>query len=282
MRALFPRLVPPEKFAAASALESVYSNLGAVAGPAAGGVIVAAIGLPATYLLDVGANALSLASIWSLPRIAPSPHAERPGLRAIAEGFRYLRGQRVVLAFFLVDSNAMVFGMPSALFPALAQHRFHAGATVVGLLYAAPSAGALAVSLLSGWVGRVRRQGRAIVVAASLWGVAIAAFGLADALWLALVLLAVAGAADLVSAVFRSTILMSVTPDHLLGRLLGIEFAQVASAPSLGNLEAGAVASLTSLRFSIVSGGIACVAGTLLVALALPVLVRYDSGKSEQ
>ena len=144
----------------------------------------------------------------------------------------------------------------SALFPALAIHRFHGGAGVVGLLYAAPYAGALVASLLSGWVGHVRRQGLVIVVAASLWGVAIAAFGFATTLWVGLLLLALAGAADLVSAVLRSTILMSVTPQSMLGRMLDLEFAQVASAPALGNLEAGVVASLTSLRTLRASSGL--------------------------
>jgi MFS family permease len=170
----------------------------------------------------------------------------------------------------------MVFGVPRALFPALA-NKFGGGASIVGGLYAAPYAGALLASLLSGWMGHVRRQGLVVAVAAALWGVAIAAFGFAGSLWLALLLLAAAGAADNVSAVMRQTILFSVTPDRLRGRLSGIEFAQVASTPALGNVEAGLVASLTSLRFSIVSGGIACVAGTLLIALLVPAFIRYDA-----
>jgi MFS family permease len=187
-----------------------------------------------------------------------------------------VRSQPVVLGFMLVDVNAMVFGMPMALFPAIASHRFHAPASV-GYLYAAPYAGALAASLASGWIPHVRRQGLAVAVAASAWGIAIAAFGFAHTLWLGLFLLALAGAADEISAVFRSTIMLSATPEAMRGRLTGIEFAQVASAPTLGNVEAGVVASLTSLRFSIVSGGIACVGGTLLVCLAFPALLRYDA-----
>jgi MFS family permease len=170
----------------------------------------------------------------------------------------------------------MIFGMPAALFPAMAQSVFNDPASV-GYLFAAPAAGAFAASLLSGWVMRVRRQGVAIVAAASAWGIAIAVFGFTSTLWVALVLLAAAGAADQVSAVFRSTIALTVTPDHMRGRLGGIEFAQVASTPALGNLEAGIVASLTSLRFSIVSGGILCVAGTLVTAFAFPILLRYDA-----
>ena len=171
----------------------------------------------------------------------------------------------------------MVFGMPRALFPAHDLKRFHGGAGILGLMYAAPYAGALAASVLSGWIRHVRRQGLVVAIAAALWGVAIAAFGFAETLWLALLMLAAAGAADNVSAVMRQTILFSVTPDRMRGRVSGIEFAQVASTPALGNLEAGVVASLTSLRFSIVSGGILCVVGTLLIAALFPAFARYDA-----
>ncbi len=151
---------------------------------------------------------------------------------------------------------------------------------MVGLLYAAPYAGALAASLVSGWATRMRRQGLGVIVAAGLWGVAITLFGLVDVLWLALALLALAGAADFVSAVLRSAIALTATPDSMRGRISGIELAQVASAPTLGNVEAGVLASLTSVRFSIVSGGVACVVGTAAIALALPQLLRYDSRRA--
>jgi MFS family permease len=167
--------------------------------------------------------------------------------------------------------------MPRALFPALAAGRFDGGATVLGALYAAPYAGALVASLTSGWIGHVRRQGLYVAVAAMLWGVAIALFGFAHVLWLALLLLAAAGAADNVSAVLRGTILLTVTPERLRGRLSGIEFAQVAATPALGNVEAGVVASLTSVTTSIVSGGLACVATCALTAFAVPDLLRYDA-----
>ena len=280
MRSLLPRLVREEQIAAASALESVYGNLGAVAGPAAAGLLVAAVGLPLTYVLDVGTFGASLWSVWRLPALPPAEDAERAGFHSIVEGFRFVRTKQALLGIFLVDTNAMVFGMPMALFPAYGAH-FGGGASTVGFLYAAPYAGALVASVLSGWVTHFRRQGLGVCVAAGLWGVALVAFGYADALWLALVMLAVAGAADFVSAVLRSTILLTATPDAMRGRLSGIELAQVASAPSLGNLEAGVVASVTSLRFSVVSGGLACVAGTLLCALALPRFVRYDSRRPD-
>jgi MFS family permease len=277
MRTVVPRLVDPDELIAANAIEAVYSSTTSVAGPALGGLLIAALGLTGAYALD---GVTFLASIWSvyrLPALPPLHDAERPSLRSIAEGFRFVRRTKVLLGQMVVDSNAMIFGMPRALFPALAVGRFHGGAAVVGLLFAAPYAGALASSLLSGPLARVRRQGLWVAVAAALWGAAIAGFGFARPLWLALLLLAAAGAADNVSAVLRSTILFTVTPDHLRGRMIGIEFAQVASTPALGNLEAGVVASLTSVRFSIVSGGLACVAGSLLVALLVPALTRYDA-----
>jgi MFS family permease len=210
-----------------------------------------------------------------LPPAIPAEAEEGVTLRSILDGFRYVRTRRELLGIFLVDTNAMIFGMPMALFPAIGSRL--GGTSAVGLLYAAPGAGALAASLVCGWATRMRRQGIGVLVAASLWGVAIAAFGFANALWLALALLAIAGAADFVSAVLRGAITLAATPDAMRGRVTGIEFAQVASAPSLGNVEAGALASVTSVRFSVVSGGVACVAGTLLLAAAIPALIRYDS-----
>jgi MFS family permease len=277
MNSVIPRLVERYELAAANAIENAYGSTTNVAGPALGGVLIAVLGLRGAYLLDAATFAASLWSVWRLPALAPAHDAERPSLRTIKEGFRFVRRKDVLLGMFLIDSNAMVFGMPRALFPALALHRFHGGAGILGLMYAAPYAGALVSSVLSGWMTHVRRQGLVVAVAAGLWGVAIAAFGFASSLWLALLLLAAAGAADNVSAVLRGTILWTVTPDALRGRVSGIEFAQVASTPALGNVEAGLVASLTSLRFSIVSGGLACVAGTVLVALAVPAFIRYDA-----
>ncbi|MEN3342206.1 MAG: hypothetical protein V7644_1610 [Actinomycetota bacterium] len=279
-RSLTPRLVPAELYPAASNLDNLVSNLGAVAGPALAGVLIATVGVRVAYGVDVATFAAPLAAVWLLPSILPEGGGGRAGVRSLLEGLRYVRRQPVILGFFLVDTNAMIFGMPTALFPALATHRFH-DPSLVGYLYSATYAGAFVASALGGWVNHVRRQGLAVVLAAVAWGAAIAAFGFAGRLWLALVLLAFAGGADLVSAVFRDTMLMRLTPDGLRGRLVGIEFAQVASAPALGNLEAGVLASVTSLRFSIASGGIACVLGCGLAALAFPALMRYDSRARE-
>jgi MFS family permease len=280
MRSVTPRLVPADKLPAALVLESISGSFSSVAGPAFGGALIGFVGLTSTYAFDLATFGVGIASIFALPTILPVEDAERATLRAIVDGFRYVRTQPVVLGFMLVDVNAMIFGMPMALFPAIATHRFHAPASV-GYLYAAPYAGALISSLASGWMPHVRRQGLAVVVAASAWGIAIAAFGFSQTLWAGLVLLAVAGGADNISAVFRSTIMLSATPENMRGRLTGIEFAQVASAPTLGNVEAGVVASLTSLRFSIVSGGVACVVGTFLVAAAFPALLRYDAQRDK-
>jgi MFS family permease len=277
MSSTIPRLVGEDELTAAIAIENVYGSTTNVAGPALGGVLIAVLGLKGAYLLDAATFTASLWSVWRLPALGPAHGAERPSLRTIAEGFRFVRKKKVLLGMFLTDSNAMVFGMPRALFPALALNRFNGGAGVLGLMYAAPYAGALAASLVSGWIGHVRRQGLYVAIAAALWGVAIAAFGFAETLWLALLLLAAAGAADNVSAVLRGTILWTVTPDQLRGRVSGIEFAQVAATPALGNVEAGLVASLTSVRFSIVSGGLLCVAGTFLIALAVPAFIHYDA-----
>ena len=279
MRSITPRLVSTEQLPAAAALHGVATNTAAIAGPAAAGLLIDRVGIPWAFTLGALAAAVAIVCLYALPPIPPLGDVERVTLSSMAGGFRYLGQQQVVLAFFLVDSVAMIFGMPNALFPALADERF-GDAEVVGYLFAAPAVGAVVASLASGWAGRVRRQGVAIVVAVIGWGLSITIFGFADALWLALAMLACAGAADQVSAIFRSTIVMTVTPDHLRGRLGGIEMAQVASTPALGNLEAGIVASLTSVTFSIVSGGIACIVATLAVVAALPSLVRYDARAS--
>jgi MFS family permease len=281
MSTVIPRLVRPDELATANAIENIYGSFTNVGGPALGGAVIAVLSLKGAYLLDAGTFVASLWSVWRLPPLPPAHDAERPSLQTIAEGFRFVMQKKVLLGMFLVDSNAMVFGMPRALFPALQVHRFHAGVGVLGLLYAAPYAGAFVSSVLSGWMPRVRRQGLVIAIAAGLWGAAIAAFGFATSLWLALLLLAAAGAADNVSAVLRGTILWTVSPDEVRGRVSGIEFAQVAATPAIGNVEAGIVAELTSLRFSIVSGGLACVAGTVLIAFALPAFIHYDAHRRE-
>jgi MFS family permease len=276
-RSLIPRLVPSEHLTAALALNSLYSSLGAIAGPALGGVLIATIGVTGAYAVGVVGFMSSLTAFWLLPTIVPIGGGEPVGLRSVMEGFRFLFHQRVILGCFLVDTNAMVFGMPSALFPAFAITHLDGGPEIVGYLYAAPAVGAFGVSLFSGWIRHVHRQGIAIFIAAILWGVAIIAFGFSSSLWFALTFLAAAGAADAVSAVLRNSVMLASTPDLLQGRVSAAYLAQVTSAPRLGNLEAGAVASLTSVRFSVVSGGLLCVIGGLLIGLAIPSLLKYDT-----
>ena len=273
---LVPRLVADGQLAAANNLNSLISALGAVAGPALAGVLIATTGVTTAYALDTVTFVGTLVAVSLLPPLRPEGGSESPSLRSIVDGFRFVVHQKVILGFMLVDTNAMIFGMPTALFPAIATHHF-GNPALVGYLYAATYAGALVASALGGWVNHVHRQGLVVVIAAALWGGAIAAFGFATQLWLALILLAIAGGADLVSAVLRGTMLLELTPDSLRGRLTGIEFAQVASTPALGNLEAGVVASLTSIRTSIVSGGIFCAVGCFVLSLLFPALVKYDN-----
>jgi MFS family permease len=275
-RSMTPQLVDDSNFMAASALNSVTSQFGAVGGPAVAGVLIKFVDLKWVYLGDSLSYVGAIVAVALLPRLIATADADRPSLASIAAGFRYVRRQPVILGFFLVDTNAMIFGMPSALFPALAAHRF-GDASLVGYLYAAPAVGALVVSLLSGPLRHIRRQGLGVIVTAAIWGVAITAFGFAEQFWLALLLLGVAGLGDQISAILRSVMLFRITPTEMLGRVSGIEFMQVAAAPSLGNLEAGALASATSTRFSIVSGGVACVIGCVLLAFAFPALRRYDA-----
>jgi MFS family permease len=276
-RALMPGLVPPEQLAASQALQSIYSSTAAIAGPALGGLLIAAVGFRWTYVIDAASFGASILAVVLVAPAPPKGEITHEALESLREGWRFLRRQPVILGTFVLDTNAMVFGMPQALFPAIAAHHFDAGARVVGVLYAAPSAGALLAALTSGWVAHVRRQGVAVAAAIVVWGAAIAAFGFATALWVGVVTLAVAGLADEFSAILRSTILFSNTPDSMRGRMQGFELAQVASTPALGNVEAGIVASLTSLRLSVVSGGLACIVGAVAVLAAVPSLVRYDS-----
>jgi MFS family permease len=275
-QSVIPRLVPEGQVAPAANLDALIGSIGSVAGPALAGLLIGTVGLTACFAIDTASFFGTVAAVWLLPPLPPLGGQDRPSLRSLVDGFRFIVSRRVILGFMLVDTVAMIFGMPLALFPALATHRF-GNPSLVGYLYAATYAGALVASALGGWVNHVRRQGLVVVVAAAVWGAAIAAFGFATELWVALLLLGVAGAADLVSAVLRGTMLLELTPDSLRGRLTGIEFAQVASAPALGNLEAGVVAALTSIRTAIVSGGLICVAGCVALAFAFPALIRYDS-----
>ena len=273
LEAIEPRLVDDDEIPAAGALSSLVTTVGMVGGPALGGGLIALLGLPAAYGFDVGTFAVSLVAL-RLMRAMPPPSDERPSLRSIGEGFRYARSRPELIGTYSVDIVAMFFGMPNALFPALAV-KLGGGPGVLGVLYAAPSVGALLATVTSGWVARVRRHGAAVCVAAVGWGVGIVVLGLAPGLALAIAGLVIAGFADMLSGIFRGTIWNQTIPDRLRGRLAGIEQVSYSTGPLLGNVEAGAVASLAGVRASIVSGGVLCIAGVAVTVALLPAFWRY-------
>ncbi|HKT00122.1 MAG TPA: MFS transporter [Rugosimonospora sp.] len=271
---LLPRLVPPEQITAAASLQALRMHVASLGGPALAGVLIASTGLRGAYAVDLATFAVSLACLSRMRAAPPPVAAERPSLRSVATGLRYARGRPELLGTYLVDINAMFFGMPQALFPFIADRL--GGPAVLGPIYAAASAGALLATLTSGWAARVHRHGVAILVAAGAWGAAIVGFGLARVLWLAIAMLMLAGFADMVSGIFRMTVWNQTIPDHLRGRLAGIEMLSYSTGPTLGNLESGLAARLLGLTGSVVSGGLLCMAGTVLCAVALPAFRRYD------
>jgi len=273
--AVLPKLVRRELFPAAAALNQIVMQVGLVAGPSAAGLLISRVSVASAYWIDAATFGVIIVTLLRMEPLPPEGGGTPAGLSSIREGIAYLRGQRLLISTFVIDLDAMIFGMPRALFPALGLTVFGGGATTVGLLYAAPGAGALVGALLTGWVTRVARQGLAVVLAVLLWGAAIAAFGVVGWLPLALLLLAVAGAADVVSAVFRNTILQLTVPDALRGRLTSVHIAVVTGGPRLGDAEAGAVAALTTPRVSVVSGGLACIVGVAAIVRWAPELVRY-------
>src|SRR6195256_5312421 len=278
--AMLPRLVDRDELAAAAALNSMRGTLGQILGPALGGVLLATIGLPLTYMVDVATFVVGLACLWLMRAVPPPVDAERPSFRRVIEGLRYARSRPELIGTYAVDIIAMFFGMPMALFPAIAQGL--GGPGVLGMLYAAPAVGSFLFSATSGWTSRVHRHGMGVIVAAIIWGLSIIGFGFAPGLIAALVFLALAGAADMMSGVFRSVIWNQTIPDSLRGRLASIEMLSYTSGPALGNFEAGLVAAPGNIPFSIIFGGVLCVVGCVLCALALPAFRNYDSQRYRQ
>ena len=270
--AVTPALVGEHRLAAAAALNATASQLGQLGGPALAGLLIAGPGVATCYAIDAACFAIFAVALTTVRPLPPVTRAERPGLRSLAAGFRYVRHNGVVGGMLLVDTNAMLFGMPSALFPAFASQHFHGGPDTYGLLVAAPGLGALIGAATSGWTGRLRRPGVVVIIAGIVWGGAIAGFGLVSSLPVALIFLALAGMGDLISEVLRNALLQRYTPDPLRGRVSSLYLAQVTGAPSLGNVEAGAVARFVGLDFSVVSGGLACVAGALVLGALIPAL----------
>jgi MFS family permease len=274
--AIVPRLLPLELVQPANTLSFTLNQASTLLGPLVAGAILVRWSYAVAYGIDA---VLFTAGLYAALRLPPLPPLEeiqgRPGLRSVIQGLGYLAGRPVLLMSFVVDLIAMGVAMPRAVFPELAATRFGGGGAV-GWLYAAIGIGGLVGGLISGWMERVRRQGIALVVAIAIWGLAVAAAGLAGRLWLAVLLLAAGGAADLVSGVFRQTILQTYAPDEMRGRLQGVFIVVVAGGPRLGDLRAGAMAALAGATASWVGGGIACAVLVVVVSLFVPSFLRYE------
>lgn len=275
--AMLQKIVPLELMASVSALNSLRWNITTIVGPSVAGIIVARFGASFAYSVDLVTFVASLTAVF-LIRAVPSPaqDQQRPTLKSVAEGLQYAWRRKEIMGTYLIDMNAMFFGMPTALFPAIAAGF---GAGTVGFFYAAPSVGALAATITSGWTRNVDRHGLFVALAAGLWGVAMIIFGFMHNLYLALFFLALAGGFDMISAVFRMTMWNQTIPNYLRGRLAGLEMISYTSGPKLGDAEAGIVATLFSLRTSIVSGGILCVVGTAIISLLIPEFIKYNASE---
>jgi MFS family permease len=274
---MLQKIVPLELMASVSALNSLRWNITTIVGPSVAGIIVARFGASFAYSVDLVTFVASLTAVF-LIRAVPSPaqDQQRPTLKSVAEGLQYAWRRKEIMGTYLIDMNAMFFGMPTALFPAIAAGF---GAGTVGFFYAAPSVGALAATITSGWTRNVDRHGLFVALAAGLWGVAMIIFGFMHNLYLALFFLALAGGFDMISAVFRMTMWSQTIPNYLRGRLAGLEMISYTSGPKLGDAEAGIVATLFSLRTSIVSGGILCVVGTAIISLLIPEFIKYNASE---
>jgi MFS family permease len=273
--ALLPRLVEREDLVAAGALTGLRGTIGMLVGPAIGGVLIATVGLPITFGLDVVSFAASLVALALMRAVPPAAGGVRVSLRGVLDGLQFATSKPELIGTYVVDLVAMFFGMPQALFPAIAESM--GGATVLGLLYSAPALGAFIATATSGWSSHVRRHGLAVIVAATTWGLAIIAFGLATVPVVAVVALAIAGGADAVSGIFRQAIWNHTVPDQLRGRLASIEMLSYMSGPLLGNAESGLVAGAFGVSLSVVSGGALCVIGCVACAVVLPAFRAYDA-----
>ena len=274
---LTPRLVDRESLAAVSALNPLKSTIGMIGGPALGGILIANYGVGVSY----GLNSLSflislvaLAKIKSIPALGGSKLNVKGTFKRIAEGLAYARSRPELLGTYIVDFIAMIFGMPTALFPAISENL--GGPKVLGWLYSGISIGAFAATVTSGWTKKISRHGAGIFWAAGIWGVAIILFGFAKNIWIAVILLAVAGAADMVSGIFRGMMWNQTIPDQVRGRLVGLEMISYMSGPLLGNAESGIVASISTTQVSVISGGILCVLGVFISVWIFPQLWHYE------
>jgi MFS family permease len=278
--AMIPRVVAHDQLPAASALNAIKWQVGTIVGPAIGGLLLSAGGAVAAYGVDVATFVVSVALLWRVRSIRVADEGgERVTLSHITDGMRYAWSRKDLMGTYAVDLIAMVFAFPYVLFPFLA---VELGAPwALGLLYSAGAVGSLLVSLTSGWTAGVHRHGRAIVIAAALWGLGIGLVGFTTSLWVVLVLLMLAGAADMVSGIFRTVMWNQTIPDDVRGRMAGIEMLSYSIGPLLGQVRSSASASLTSLRASFISGGALCIIGVAVAAIALPSLWNYDDRTSE-
>jgi MFS family permease len=280
--AVLPRILPTDELPAANALNMTVFQFGAIVGPVLAGALIPLIGLSTLYLADAIALLATLWATWRLPKLPPTTteNGVRPtaGLRDVLAGFRYVATQKILLVSFLVDVIAMALGMPRAVFPEMAERTFHdppGGGIALGLLYASIAIGAVAGGLFSGWLHRIRRQGVAVTVAICVWGLGVTVFGLSDLLWLAVLALAVAGAADLVSAVFRSTMLQVVATDEMRGRMQGVFIVVVAGGPRLADIWHGPAADVVGTGTAAAGGGLAVILATVVTVALLPAFWRY-------
>ncbi len=270
-QAAMPTMLRPDQLVSAYSLYQIVVNVSIVAGPSLAGVLLASVSLSSCYLVDaLTFVALASATFMMTPISSPHTNNSHALFRAILEGFGYVRRHAVAQAVYLADLNANVFGLPRALFPALALTVYHGGPRTLGLLYAAPGIGALLLATFAGWINRVTRRGRTVLLVIVVWGAAMTALGVVHVLWFAVIVLAVAGAMDMVSAVLRATILQLAITDEFRSRVSAIQMAVVTGGPRLGDAESGVVAGFTSTEFSIVSGGLACLVGVGLLAWRRP------------
>ena len=276
-RTFMPSLLRRDQLPAGAALQTFTMHGSLTTGPAIAGLVTAALGLKACYLIDAISFGFSLYGVARLPSMRPQGRDSRPGLRAIGEGLRFVLHRRIILGAFVADMSAVFLGTPMALFPAINAQRFGGHAETLGLLTTAVAVGGILGSALSGPVSRVTRQGLGMLVAGAVWGAGLVAFGLSGVFWLAFLTLVIAGAGDVTAVVLRTALVQGMTPDEFRGRVSSAEYAVGAGVPQLGNFRAGAVASLTSATTGVVSGGVTTIAGAALVGLLIPSLAAFRS-----
>jgi MFS family permease len=281
--AIVPNVVSPDRLRGALALTFGLYNVTMVIGPALGGLLISAAGVEGAYIADAVTCAGMVIAAYMMsaqpPKADPDADAREPIFRSIATGLRFVRGERALVGSFVIDLAAMTFGMPRALFPVLSLTVYHAGASGTGALFSAVAAGATIAALTTGWLNDARWLGRIVLGSVAIWGIAIALAGVTTSIFVAIALLFIAGAADSVSAVCRTTISQTLTPDRLRGRMSSVFSLVVASGPRLGDIESGSVAAVATPRASVISGGVACLVSVGVVAALFPELARYDGHK---